>query len=146
MNYIKKYFLFIFGCFISLNVFAVVGENIAQDLGVLSNQGSVVKKDVKQVGGASSYKVVSYVENDVLITQYVLSSGIVFGATWSGPSKPNLVELLGKFSPVLNQPNGGKGLATMTDNNIEVISNRSGRVYSGSAFVKNLMPIGFTLN
>ncbi len=87
----------------------------------------------------------------MVVREYISNSGVVFGVAWSGPSMPNLQQLLGAahFDTYVNSPRrqrGGRGHLLVNDGNLVVESNGHMRAFFGRAYLLNAVPAGVRID
>jgi hypothetical protein len=90
-------------------------------------------------------------QGGMVVREYVSNSGAVFGVAWSGPSMPNLKQLLGAthFDTYVNSPrrqHGGRGHLLVNDGNLVVESNGHMRAFFGRAYLLNAVPAGVRID
>jgi hypothetical protein len=93
---------------------------------------------------SGNYSVSTAVVNGITVKQYVSANGVVFAVSWSGPSKPNLVELLGSYNKdfVTNDKVGTENAILSTDK-VVFVSAKQNKLFVGRALVKSLAPKDF---
>ena len=83
-----------------------------------------------------------------LIREYVTPSGKVFGVSWSGPTIPDLSQLLGtynaEFQNGAHTKIGHRRTAAMHDSDLVVESSGHMRAFYGRAYLQSLLPAGVT--
>ena len=85
-----------------------------------------------------------------LIREYVTRAGKVFGVSWSGPTIPDLSQLLGSYSAefrntLLVQPKSfGRRPAAVHNSDLVVETGGHMRAFRGRAYVNSLLPAGFS--
>lgn len=90
-------------------------------------------------------------EIGVIIHEYADAAGTVFAVTWSGPTKPNLRQLLGRyFEPFISASAStkkpGTGPITINQTDLVVFSGGHPRAFFGSAHVPALVPAGVDIH
>jgi hypothetical protein len=89
-------------------------------------------------------------EAGVTVREYVSSDGFVFAVTWSGPTKPNLGQLLGKYfaryQAAGRTAHGGHRHATLRNDDLVVQSSGHLRAFSGLAYLPQRIPQGVTID
>jgi hypothetical protein len=90
-------------------------------------------------------------ESGIRICQYLNERGVVFAAVWSGPIRPDLQQLLGRFYPeyavALKQRvalGRQRALRIVTASLVVELGGHL-RAYEGRAYVPSLMPAGLSL-
>ncbi len=87
----------------------------------------------------------------VTVHEYAGSDGIVFAIAWSGPTIPDLENLLGSYFPAYRtwlQAHPGPGYrAPVAVHDPSIVAHAAGhmRAYSGSAYAPALVPAGVDL-
>ena len=96
-----------------------------------------------------TYNIHLISSNDgTVIREYVTPAGTVFGVSWTGPTIPDLTQLLGTYSAefqttVRAQPRRRKaGVVHNPDLNVESTGHM--RAFYGRAYVNSLLPSGVT--
>lgn len=82
------------------------------------------------------------------------ASGQVFAVTWSGPGKPDLRSLLGRYFPTFQEASGAAGRAThalrrpaqVDQSDLQIQMRGHMGWFHGVAFVPSLAPTGFSAN
>lgn len=87
-------------------------------------------------------------EDGTLIKEYVTPAGKVFGVSWTGPTIPDLTQLLGSYSAefqagVRAQPRRRKA-GVVHNPDLVVESTGHMRAFYGRAYVNSLLPSGVT--
>ena len=83
-----------------------------------------------------------------VVREYVTRSGKVFGVSWSGPTLPDLTQLLGSYQAELRdtlsaQPKGfGHRTAAVHNSDLVVESSGRMRAFEGRAYLNSLLPSG----
>jgi hypothetical protein len=97
----------------------------------------------------TSYVVHTLTIGEDVVREYVAPGGAVFGVAWTGPSLPNLRQLLGadQFKTYTTSPHrqrGGRGHLIVQEGNLVVESNGRARAFHGRAYLTNALPAGVT--
>ncbi len=83
-----------------------------------------------------------------LIREYVTPAGKVFGVSWSGPTIPDLTQLLGsynaEFQNAVHTKTSRRRAAAVHDSDLVVESSGHMRAFYGRAYVNSLLPSGVT--
>jgi hypothetical protein len=83
-----------------------------------------------------------------LIREYVTPAGRVFGVSWSGPTIPDLTQLLGSYhdefrNTLLAQPKSfGRRPAAVHNSDLVVETGGHMRAFQGRAYVNSMLPAG----
>lgn len=83
-----------------------------------------------------------------VVHEYLNSQNRVYAVTWTGPTKPPLMELLGKYSERLttaSQKGGGTSQLHIVQDDFEVHSTGHMRSFQGYAYLPALLPAGMTV-
>lgn len=87
-------------------------------------------------------------DDGTLIREYVTPAGKVFGVSWSGPTIPDLPQLLGsynaEFQSAVHVKTGHRRTAAVHDSDLVVESSGHLRAFYGRAYVISLLPSGVT--
>lgn len=87
-------------------------------------------------------------DDGTLIRDYVTTAGKVFGVSWSGPTIPDLSQLLGSYSSefrntLLAQPKSfGRKPAAVHNSDLVVETGGHMRAFQGRAYVNSMLPAG----
>lgn len=85
-----------------------------------------------------------------VVREYVSPAGTVFGISWSGPSIPNLRQLLGTYAATFasstHRQLGGRGHLGVREGNLVVESNGRMRSFHGRAYLSDQLPPGVTID
>jgi hypothetical protein len=83
-----------------------------------------------------------------LIREFVTPAGKVFGVSWSGPTIPDLTQLLGSYNTEFQNAVHTKAVrrhaAAVHDSDLVVESSGHMRAFIGRAYVNSLLPSGVT--
>lgn len=86
----------------------------------------------------------------IVVRQFAAADGRVFAVSWSGPSKPDLRELLGTYFNDFAGTSGPSqhGHAQRNLENADLVVQSSGRMraFSGSAYLPSKLPVGVVIN
>ena len=83
-----------------------------------------------------------------VVREYVTPAGRVFGVSWSGPTIPDLAQLLGSYqaefrNALLAQSKSfGRGPAAVHNSDLVVETGGHMRAFQGRAYVNSLLPSG----
>jgi hypothetical protein len=87
-------------------------------------------------------------DDGTLIREYVTPGGRVFGVSWSGPTIPDLTQLLGSYSGefqnAVHAKAGRRRPAVVHDSDLVVESSGHMRTFYGRAYVNSMLPGGVT--
>jgi Protein of unknown function (DUF2844) len=87
-------------------------------------------------------------DDGTLIREFVTPAGKVFGVSWSGPTIPDLTQLLGsyntEFQNAVHTKTGRRRAAAVHDADLVVESSGHMRAFVGRAYVNSLLPSGVT--
>jgi len=85
-------------------------------------------------------------EDGTLIREYVTPGGKVFGVSWSGPTIPDLPQLLGsynaEFQNAVHVKSGHRRAAGVHDSDLVVESSGRMRAFYGRAYLNSMLPSG----
>jgi hypothetical protein len=127
----------------ALPSFAALGDSEAS---VVADQVKFqATRTVILVSGSTIYEITR--ADGTLIREYV-SAGKVFGVSWSGPSIPDLSQLLGssfaEFRKSLYSTPGQRRVAAVYNRDLVVESTGHARAFYGRAYLNSLLPSGVT--
>jgi hypothetical protein len=119
----------------------------------LGGDGASVAANQQHLGGALQMQKLAQGErhelrlpSGIVVREYVSPGGAVYAITWSGPTMPDLRELLGSYFAQLarrdSHPHSGHHRMTMTGSDLEIRSSGHGRAFVGRAWVPSLVPAG----
>jgi hypothetical protein len=96
-----------------------------------------------------NYTVHEISSNDgTVIREYVTPGGKVFGVSWSGPTIPDLAQLLGgynaEFQNSLRSKRVGRKTAIVRNPDLVVESTGHTRAFQGRAYLNSIIPNGVT--
>jgi hypothetical protein len=85
-------------------------------------------------------------EDGTLIREYVTPAGKVFGVSWTGPTIPDLTQLLGtyntEFQKTLGAKRGRRNAAVVRNSDLVVESSGHTRAFHGRAYLNSMLPSG----
>ena len=85
-------------------------------------------------------------EDGTLIREYVTPGGKVFGVSWTGPTIPDLAQLLGvyntEFQDTLRSKRGRRKVAVVRNADLVVESAGHTRAFHGRAYLNSMLPSG----
>ena len=85
-------------------------------------------------------------DDGTLIREYVTPAGKVFGISWSGPTIPDLTQLLGsyntEFQSAVHAKAGRRRTAAVHDSDLVVESSGHMRAFYGRAYLNSMLPSG----
>jgi hypothetical protein len=138
--------------FILLSILAVVALPAGATLGepvesVVTDQSKLHAK--RSVVERQDYTVHEITRDDgTLIREYVTPGGKVFGVSWTGPTIPDLSQLLGayntEFQNTLGSKPGRRKVAVVRSSDLVVESAGHTRAFHGRAYLNSLLPSGVT--
>jgi hypothetical protein len=87
-------------------------------------------------------------DDGTLIREYVTPAGKVFGVSWSGPTIPDLEQLLGtynaEFQTAIRAKRGRRSSAAVHNPDLVVESSGHMRAFHGRAYLNSMLPTGVT--
>jgi len=87
-------------------------------------------------------------DDGTLIREYVTPAGKVFGVSWTGPTIPDLAQLLGvynvEFQNALHSKRGRRKVAVVRNADLVVESTGHTRAFHGRAYLNSMLPSGVT--
>ena len=87
-------------------------------------------------------------DDGTLIREYVTPAGKVFGVSWSGPTIPDLTQLLGpynaEFQNSVHAKAGRRHAAAVHDSDLVVENSGHMRAFYGRAYLKSMLPSDVT--
>jgi hypothetical protein len=87
-------------------------------------------------------------DDGTLIREYVTPAGKVFGVSWSGPTIPDLEQLLGtynaEFQTAIRAKRGRRSSAAVHNPDLVVESSGHMRAFHGRAYLNSMLPAGVT--
>ena len=85
-------------------------------------------------------------EDGTLIREYVTPGGKVFGVSWTGPTIPDLTQLLGayntEFQAAMRAKRGRRSSAAVHNPDLVVESSGHMRAFRGRAYLNSMLPSG----
>ena len=85
-------------------------------------------------------------DDGTLIREYVTPAGKVFGVSWSGPTIPDLEQLLGtynaEFQTAIRAKRGRRSSAAVHNPDLVVESSGHMRAFHGRAYLNSMLPAG----
>lgn len=87
-------------------------------------------------------------DDGTVIREYVTPAGKVFGVSWTGPTIPDLTQLLGayntEFQTALHAKRGRRSSAAVHNPDLVVESSGHMRSFHGRAYLNSMLPGGVT--
>jgi len=87
-------------------------------------------------------------DDGTLIREYVTPAGKVFGVSWTGPTIPDLTQLLGaynaEFQTAIRAKRGRRSSAAVHNPDLVVESSGHMRAFRGRAYLNSMLPSGVT--
>lgn len=87
-------------------------------------------------------------DDGTVIREYVTPAGKVFGVSWTGPTIPDLTQLLGtynaEFQSAVHTKRGRRSSAVVRNSDLVVESSGHMRSFRGRAYVNSMLPSGVT--
>jgi hypothetical protein len=87
-------------------------------------------------------------DDGTLIREYVTPAGKVFGVSWTGPTIPDLAQLLGaynaEFQNTLRSKRSRRSAAVVRNADLVVESAGHTRAFHGRAYLNSMLPNGVT--
>lgn len=87
-------------------------------------------------------------DDGTLIREYVTPAGKVFGVSWTGPTIPDLAQLLGpynsEFQSTLRSKRSRRSAAVVRNADLVVESAGHTRAFHGRAYLNSMLPNGVT--
>jgi hypothetical protein len=138
--------------FILLSIFAAAAFPAGATLGgsaesVVTDQSKLHAK--RAVVERRDYTVHEITGDDgTLIREYVTPAGKVFGVSWTGPTIPDLGQLLGayntEFQTAIRAKRGRRSNAAVHNPDLVVESSGHMRSFHGRAYVNSMLPSGIS--
>ena len=113
-----------------------------------SGDAAAVQTTQAQTAAGVAYNVVHRTQRTgVVIDEYVDAAGKVFAVSWSGPFKPDLKRLLGRYFDALGAGNaahrGRRSRVEVNTGDLVVQSGGHMGAFEGRAWVQSRLPAGF---
>jgi hypothetical protein len=87
-------------------------------------------------------------DDGTVIREYVTPGGKVFGVSWTGPTIPDLTQLLGaynaEFQTAMRAKRGRRSSAAVHNPDLVVESSGHMRAFRGRAYLNSMLPSGVT--
>ena len=87
-------------------------------------------------------------DDGTVIREYVTPAGKVFGVSWTGPTIPDLAQLLGtynaEFQTTIHAKRGSRNAAVVRNSDLVVESAGHIRAFRGRAYLNSMLPSGVT--
>ena len=138
--------------FFLLTVFAVTAFPAWATLGgsvesVVTDQSKLhAKRAVVQRQDYTIHEITG--DDGTVIREYVTPAGTVFGVSWTGPTIPDLTQLLGtynaEFQTAVRAKRGRRSSAAVHNADLVVESSGHMRAFHGRAFLNSMLPSGVT--
>ncbi len=138
--------------FILLSILAAAAFPAGATLGgsaqsVVTDQTKLhAKRAVVERQGYTVHEITS--EDGTLIREYVAPAGKVFGVSWTGPTIPDLTQLLGpynaEFQTAMRAKRGRRSSAAVHNPDLVVESSGHMRAFRGRAYLNSMLPSGVT--
>lgn len=114
---------------------------------VVSDQTKLhAKRAVVERRGYTVHEITG--QDGTLIREYVTPAGKVFGVSWTGPTIPDLAQLLGayntEFQNALHSKPGRRKVAVVRNADLVVESAGHTRAFHGRAYLNSMLPSGVT--
>lgn len=108
---------------------------------------AVAARSSTVTSGSATYTVSeSTLDSGIIVRQYVDAGGTVFAVSWSGPSAPDLQELLGAHFETMVANAGQRGQRSRLNlRRSDVVITTAGHMgaLEGRAWVPSKLPVGF---
>lgn len=116
-------------------------ESVVTDQSKLHARRAVVERQDYTVHEISA-------DDGTVIREYVTPAGKVFGVSWTGPTIPDLTQLLGtynaEFQSAVHTKRGRRSSAVVRNSDLVVESSGHMRSFRGRAYVNSMLPSGVT--
>lgn len=116
-------------------------ESVATDQSRLHAKRAVVEKQDYTVHEITS-------DDGTVIREYVTPAGKVFGVSWTGPTIPDLTQLLGtynaEFQASVHSKRVRRSAAVVHNSDLVVESSGHMRSFHGRAYLNSMLPSGVT--
>lgn len=140
--------------FILLSILAAAASPAGATLGgsaesVVTDQSNFhAKHAIVEMRNYTVHEIAS--DDGTLIREYVTPAGKVFGVSWTGPTIPDLAQLLGAYNTEFQNSlrskrgrGGGRGkVAVVRNSDLVVESAGHARAFHGRAYLNSLLPSG----
>lgn len=87
-------------------------------------------------------------DDGTVVREYVTPAGKVFGVSWTGPTIPDLTQLLGaysaEFQTAIRAKRGRRSSAAVHNPDLVVESSGHMRAFRGRAYLNSMLPSGLT--
>lgn len=137
--------LLILAILLSPSAHAALGGNV-EAVTTNANSGIVARKQQRNTIPSNGYSIhESTSEAGTSVREYA-QQGVVFAVAWSGPSLPNLQQLLGNYFPQFKnamkqrRDQGIRGPVMLKQDDLVVESRGHMRDFRGRAYVPGLLP------
>jgi Protein of unknown function (DUF2844) len=126
---------------------AELGGNV----GSMQNEASQLRATQRATLGNGYTVHELQTDNGITIREYASGAGKIFAISWSGPSLPDLTQLLGTYFPAFRQAArarhaaGIRGPVAIAQDDLVVQSGGRMRAYQGRAWVPSLLPPQVTI-
>jgi hypothetical protein len=122
---------------------AALGEPLAS----IQADGQRMKAAAPRIQAASAYTMHELQDpNGGRVREYVSSAGVVFALSWSGPFKPDLGQLLGRYfvtyAGTARSPGSDRNHLALDTDTLVVRAGGRQRGFSGRAWAPALVPVG----
>ena len=114
---------------------------------VVTDQSKLHAK--RAVADRQNYTVHEITSDDgTVVREYVTPAGKVFGVSWTGPTIPDLTQLLGayntEFQAAIRVKRGRRSSAAVHNSDLVVESSGHMRAFRGRAYLNSMLPGGVT--
>ncbi len=125
---------------VSPPIWATLGQPVASIAGDLRRLGGEVR-----ISSAAGFAVHEISASDgTIVREYASPAGDVFGVSWRGPTRPNLIELLGDHYPAFQQasrsPGRRRGPLVVRTEHLVVEMGGHMRDFHGRAYLPDRLP------
>ena len=124
----------------STPTWATLGKAVASIAGDQKRLGGAVR--ISSAGGFAVHEISA--SDGTIVREYASPAGDVFGVSWRGPTRPNLIELLGDHYPAFQQASRSPGhrrrpLVVRTDHLVVEMGGHM-RDFHGRAYLPDRLP------
>ncbi len=116
-------------------------ESVATDQSKFHAKRAIVEREQYTVHEISA-------DDGTVIREYVTPAGKVFGVSWTGPTIPDLTQLLGtyntEFHAAMHATRGRRNNAAVHNPDLVVESSGHMRSFRGRAYLNSMLPGGVT--